>query len=429
MPKNIFVVGADEFNCNQLKRSRNARQYEFHTLLTFDEVKGNGKYPSFDELIQRAEDQLDRFDGNIDGIIGYWDFPVNAMVPILCERYGLPSLSTEAEMKCDHKYWSRREQAKVIPEHTPSFAPFNPFDDDALRKIEMPFPFWIKPVKGTDSLLAYVIHDEEEFNQAIETIRDNIGYIGKSFNQLMAHANLSDEIAAIDGYHCIAEEMIHGHQCTVEGHVYNGEPFAHGVVDSINYPNSSSFFRYQYPSLLSDDVKQRMMDTSLKLIKHLGFETGGYNIEYFYDKEKDDYQLLEINPRISQSHSDLFYKVDGESNHELMVELALGHEPNFPYREGEYGCAAKFHLRRFEDGYVTRVPTPEEIEKAKQLIPGSDIEVKVRDNMYLHDLIEQDSYSFDMAHIFIGASDEDELLDKYHRFVNVLPFEFSDKAP
>lgn len=422
------MVGADEFNCNQLKRIRNADQYEFHTLLSFDEVKSNGRYPPFDDLIHRAEQQLSRFDGRIDAIIGYWDYPVNAMVPILCERYGLPSLSTEAELKCDHKYWSRLEQAKVIPEHTPRFAALDPFSDEPLQQIDIPFPFWIKPIKGTDSLLAFLVRETNQFNQAIDKIRDSIGYIANSFNQLMAHANLPDEVARIRGHYCIVEEVIQGEQCTVEGHVYQGEPFVHGVVDSINYPGSSSFFRYQYPSRLDDDVKQRMMDTSLHLIRHLGFESGGYNIEYFYDENADDYQLLEINPRISQSHSDMFYKVDGESNHQLMVELGLGNEPDFPYRKGQYGCAAKFHLRRFEDGYVTRAPTPSEIDKAKRLVPGTDIEIKVRQNMHLHDLIEQDSYSYDMAHIFIGARNQDELLEKYRRFVAALPFEFADKA-
>ena len=424
MRKNIFVVGADEFNCNQLRRSKYADQYEFHNLLTFDEVKAGGRYPPFDDLIRRAESQLAQFDGSIDAIIGYWDYPVNAMVPILCERYGLPSLSTEAELKCDHKYWSRREQSRVIPEHTPRFQALNPFDDDPLSKVELPFPFWIKPIKGTDSLLAFVVNDEDEFDQAIKAIRENIGYIATSFNQLLAHADMPAEVAKVDGHHCIVEEMIKGEQCTVEGHVFAGTPRAHGVVDSINYPDSSSFFRYQYPSHLSESVKQRMMDTSLKLIRHLGFETGGFNIEYFYDADKDDYQLLEINPRISQSHSDLFYKVDGESNHQLMVELALGQNPDFPYREGEYGCAAKFHLRRFEDAYVERAPSPEEIAQAKERIPGSDVELKVRSGMYLHDLIEQDSYSFDIAHVFIGADDETSLLDKYRRFVDALPFEF-----
>jgi hypothetical protein len=425
MRKNIFVVGADQFNCEQLKRSRKAANYQFHNLLTFDEVKGNGRYPPFNDLIDRAEALLDKFDGSIDAIIGYWDYPVNAMVPILCEKHGLPSLSTEAELKCDHKVWSRLEQRQVIPQHTPAFCAVNPFAEDPLSQIDLAFPFWIKPIKGTDSLLAYQVNNREELERAIAQIRENIGYIAKSFNQLLEHITLPDEIAHVDGYCCIAEETASGHQCTVEGHVYQGKAFAHGVVDSFNYPGTSSFLRYQYPSYLNDDIKERMKQTSIQLIEYLGFETGGFNIEYFYDAGRDDYQLLEINPRISQSHSDLFYKVDGASNHELMVELALGKGPDFPYRQGEFGCAAKFHLRRFEDGYVSRVPTQQEIDVLRDTIPGSDVEVKVRQDMYLHDLIEQDSYSFDMAHIFIGARDQDELLAKYDRFVAGLPIEVS----
>ena len=58
-----------------------------------------------------------RFDGRIDAIVGYWDFPVSTLVPILGERYGIRSTSLESVVKCEHKYWSRLEQQKVIDRH------------------------------------------------------------------------------------------------------------------------------------------------------------------------------------------------------------------------------------------------------------------------------------------------------------------------
>jgi hypothetical protein len=134
--------------------------------------------------------------------------------------------------------------------------------------------------------------------------------------------------------------------------------------------------------------------------------------------------LLEVNPRISQSHSAMFQMVDGASNHKIALDLALGRRPDFPHRQGEYGCAAKFHVRRFENARVTRVPTREDIERIQQRIPGTEIDVIVRDGMLLSDLIEQDSYSYDMAHVHIGARDQQELLAKYRRVLDLLPFEF-----
>ncbi len=424
MTKNIFVIGADEFNCRQLQAIHADEVYAFHNLLTFEQVKGGGHYPSFDGLIQQAESVLADFQGSIDAIIGYWDFPVNSMVPILCQKHRLPSPSLESELKCDHKYWSRREQQAIIPEHTPAFAAFDPFDADATAQLELDFPFWIKPVKSTDSVLAFKVDDASGLETALNEIRQKIGRIASAFNELLAHAHLPAEIAAVDGAHCIVEQLIVGHQCTVEGHVYQGEVIVHGVIDSYNYPNSSSFFRYEYPSHLPQRVKDAMVETSRRIMSHIGFNNGGFNIEYFYNKETDDYKLLEINPRISQSHSQMLKYVDGTSNHQIMVELALGNRPQFKPGAGEYNCAAKFHLRRFEDDRVIRVPTEEEIEAILAANPGTDIDIIVKEGMRLSELIEQDSYSYDMAHVHIGAQDQTALLKKYQRIVDALPFEF-----
>jgi len=426
MSKNVFVVGADAFNCQQLKNLPGAEAFHFHNLLTFDEVKGGGHYPPFDELLERAEEQLQRFSGSIDAIIGYWYFPVTSMVPLLCAHHGLPAPSVEAEMKCDHKYWSRLEQQAVVPTHTPAFSAINPFADDPLAHTELNYPFWLKPIKGTDSLMAFKISNRQDFDQAISQIRQHISDIARPFNQLLSHVQLPPEVAAIDGYYCIIEELMSGHQCTIEGHVYQGEVHTHGIIDSINYPHRSSFFRYQYPSRLPKAVKQEMIESSQRLMEHIGYDNGAFNIEYFYNPRNENLMILEINPRISQSHSVMFQMVDGVSNHKIALDLALGNRPDFPRGQGQYGCAAKFHVRRFENAYVTRVPTTKEIEQVQEQIPGIKIDLIVREGMMLSDLIEQDSYSYDMAHVHIGARSQKELLAKYRQVLNLLPLEFEE---
>lgn len=424
MSKNVFIVGADAFNCQQLKQIPGAEEFHFHNLLTFEEVKGGGHYPPFDQLLERAEEQLKAFPGTIDAIMGYWDFPVTSMVPLLCARHGLPAPSLEAEMKCDHKYWSRLEQQAVVPNNTPAFSAIDPFADEPLANTTLDYPFWLKPIKGTDSLLAFKISNDQDVEQALSQIRQHIVDIARPFNQLLRHAQLPPEVAAIDGYHCIIEELMNGHQCTIEGHVYRGEVRTHGIIDSINYPRRSSFFRYQYPSRLPERVKQKMRESSQRLMEHIGYDNGGFNIEYFYNPRNETLMILEVNPRISQSHSIMFQMVDGASNHTIALELALGNPPNFPHRQGEYGCAAKFHVRRFENAYVSRVPTEEEIEAIEEEIAGIKIDIIVREGMMLSDLIEQDSYSYDMAHLHIGAPNQKELLSKYCEVLKLLPLEF-----
>ncbi|MDR9404538.1 MAG: ATP-grasp domain-containing protein [Halothece sp. Uz-M2-17] len=428
MSKNVFVVGADAFNCKQLQCLPGAEEFNFHQLLSFDEVKGGGHYPPFDQLLERAEEQLKRFSGSIDAIIGYWDFPVTSMVPLLCAHHGLPAPSVEAEMKCDHKFWSRLEQQAVVPQHTPAFSAIDPFAETPLANTTLDYPFWLKPIKGTDSLLAFKISNRQDFDDAISKIREQIADIARPFNQLLNHVQLPPEVAAIDGYHCIIEELMSGHQCTIEGHVYQGDVRTHGIIDSINYPRRSSFFRYQYPSRLPKGVKQEMMASSQHLMEHIGYDNGGFNIEYFYNPRNENIMILEVNPRISQSHSVMFQMVDGASNHKIALDLALGREPNFPYRQGEYGCAAKFHVRRFENAYVTRVPTEDEIRELEEQITGIKIDMIVREGMMLSDLIEQDSYSYDMAHLHIGARNQKELLTKYRQVLELLPLEFQDSV-
>ncbi len=424
MKRNIFVLGIDEFNLSQLNSIRNAANYRFEPLLSFDEVKAHGSYP-FRQVLDQARETLHAFNGPIDAVIGYWDFPVTSIVPILCREFGLPGPSVEAVARCEHKYWSRVEQRRAIPQMVPTFEAVNPFDEDPFAKLNLDFPFWLKPIKGTDSLLGFKIANRRQFEQALKQVRDKIGPIAEAFNDFLSHADLPDEIRSIDGHHCIAEKFVNGSQCTVSGYAYGGEIRSYGIVDSVNYPNRSSFFRYQYPSRLNQPVKQRMVDASRKVMSAVEYDQAAFNIEYFYDRGDDSLALLEINARISQSHGHLYEQVDGYPNHQIMVELALGQEPCFPHGEGPYGCAAEFHMRKFEDAVVRKAPTDEEIHAVESDIPGSIIDVQVEQGTRLSEMIEQDSYSYDIAHVFMGAANQKELLQKYDRVVKALPFEFA----
>ena len=424
MSRNIFVVGADAFNMQKMRRLDIGVGHRIHELLSFDEVKGGGYYP-VEDCLALAEQRLAAFDGSIDAIVGYWDFPVTAMVAILCQRHGLPSPSLESVLRCEHKYWSRVEQRRVIPEFTPAFTQVDPFSDDEVNNIELPFPFWIKPVKGTDSLLAFKVRNRADLHSSIAAIRREIHRIAEPFDHILSHAQLPDEIAPVRGHHCIVEELIPGRQCTVEGYVHAGEVHHHGIIDSINYPKSSSFLRYQYPSVLPRRIKDRTVEATRRLMQHLDYDNATYNVEYFYQPKTEKLALLEINPRLSQSHSDMFAKVDGASNFQIMVELALGRAPDFPVRQGRYGCAAKFHVRVFEDGIATHVPDERELERVRKRFPDTLIELKIKPGMRLSDLIEQDSYSYDIAHIHTGAKNQKDLLEKYNRILEALHFEFT----
>jgi ATP-grasp domain-containing protein len=423
MSTNIFVVGLDEENQRVLERLPWSESYRFHGLLSPEELQ-HGEI-DFEALLKTAQHQLDAFDGDVGAIVTYWDFPAATLVPILCARYGLPSLSLEAVLKCEHKYWSRLEQRQVIDE-LPNFGIVDLDDERPVPPAGVGFPMWLKPVKSFSSELAFKARDEAEFADAVAEIRAGVGRVGEPFGYVLDQVQLPPEIARVGGAACLAEEALHGVQAAVEGYVHHGEVVVYGALDSINYPDSSSFLRHQYPSQLDEEPVRRMREVAERVMKRIGYDNGTFSIEFFCDPESGQVALLEINPRHSQSHAELFEFVDGVANHEIMVRLGLGQDPGRRPHKGEYQIAGKWYLRRFEDAVVTRVPTPEEIAEIQDRIDGVQIEIVPEAGQRLSELPEQDSYSFELAQLFVAAHTEHEMEQKYQACVDALAFDFDE---
>lgn len=421
---NVMVLGLDEYNERMLRDLPDAEQYRFHPLLSLEELFYGVQIP-LRHLLNKAVRQLEDFNGSIDVIMGFWDFPVSSMVPILCSRFGmLCCASLEAVVKCEHKYWSRLEQQKVIEEY-PRFGLVDS-ERDTAPPAGMSYPMWIKPVKSTASELAFGVANQQEFHAALKQIRNGISRMGAPFETVLEYLELPPEIAAIGGQVCLAEEAISGRQLTFEGYHYRGETHALGVVDSIRHEERPSFVRYQYPAAIPDRIAERMADISDRVVRQIGLEHITFNIEFFWDENTDAINLLEVNPRHSQSHAELFAQVDGAPNHLAMLQLALGRAPELPRRQGLYQIAAKWFLRHWADGVVRRHPTALEIERVQREVPGVTVTVTAHEGDRLSALISQDSYSYILANIYVGAQDEAELIEKYQRCVRVLPFEIDD---
>lgn len=419
-PKNIFIIGADDFNMAQLRRLRMASRYAYHELLTLEEIKGHEDY-RFEAALKTARERLKRFDGRVDAIITFWDFPATLLLPILVAEFDLPGPDLESVLRCEHKYWSRLVQRECT-NACPEFQTLDPFADDVTANVRLDYPFWIKPVKGTGSMLAFKIEKDAELEEALAEIRENVGKIAEPFDEALRMAKLPPEVENVLGRWCVLESVERGSQHTVSGYVHDGSIVTYGLVDSVHYPDRSSFARYEYPSGLSAAVGDRMFDISKRVIRETGLNESAFNIEYFYDEDADRIALLEINPRISQSHSDIYHKVDGDSNEEIVVQLALGEDPKFPHREGKYRYAAKCFYRTFEDGVVRRAPTSEDIDAIVRTFPDTIVESTPEPGTRLSDLAQQDSYSYVLATIHLGANSREEVVEKYEAVVDRLPF-------
>jgi carbamoyl-phosphate synthase large subunit len=75
---------------------------------------------------------------------------------------------------------------------------------------------------------------------------------------------------------------------------------------------------------LTDPQYQRLRDASLDIIRAIGVETGGSNIQFAFSPETDEIMVIEMNPRVSRS-SALASKATGFPIAKIAAKLAVGY--------------------------------------------------------------------------------------------------------
>ena len=422
--KNIFVPALTDFQRRELETVRSADGYAFHSLLDTESLIEEDEY-DFAELLERARRQLREFPDSVDAIVAHWDFPTSVLAPILAHEHGVPSPSLRSVLACEHKYWSRLEQAVSVPEVVPQFAAFDPFDDDPLASIDLEFPFWVKPVKSFSSQLGFRIDGPDDFAEALEELREGVGRLGHAFDEVLDMVDLPPEIQEAPGTTCLAEQIISGIQAAPEGTMFQGEFNVHGCFDMLK-GEGGSFDRLDYPSALSQELQDRMTDVCERLLRQIGFDNGCFNVEFMWDRDTDKLWLIEVNTRISQSHSDLFAKVDGASNHEVAIDIALGQRPIMPRGDGPYEVASQCHIpHRGDDAIIKAVPSQEDIARLDERFPGTVVELGVEPGDRLSELPNQAEARYELGMIYLGADSREELDERYHACLEALQFEFA----
>jgi biotin carboxylase len=210
----------------------------------------------------------------------------------------------------------------------------------------------------------------------------------------------------------IAEGLIKGVQVTVEGYSYAGEVHILGVVDSIFFPGSLAFSRFDYPSALPEGVQERMADIAGRLMSGLGFDNFMFNIEMMYDAREDRIAIIEINPRMASQFADLYEKVDGTNAYEVLLDLGCGVRPSPKRRQGKYRFAASCVLRTFEDGLVAALPCEDRLADIERAYPDIRVEIHATSGRKLSYEL-QDGKSFRYGIVSLGGRDRAEVLRQF----------------
>ena len=280
------------------------------------------------------------------------------------------------------------------------------------------FPLFVKPVKSFFSVGAQRVNGSEELEEVRKEWEGKADFF-EPF-EILLKKYTGKEI----GSRClIAEGLLEGVQATLDGYVQDGEVEVMGVVDSIMFPGTIAFQRFEYPSSLPEGVQDRMGEVARKVMQGLGYDNGQFNIEFIYNPEVDTVHIVEINPRMSSQFADLFEKVDGTNSYSVLLDLALGKKVKLRRREGKHAAAFSCVLRTFQNQLVQKLPTESELEAMQKEFPDARIEVLAREGRKLSEQM-QDTCSYRYGLVNIGGKDREEILERFEYCKSRLTFNF-----
>ena len=299
-----------------------------------------------------------------DGVIGSKDRSA-LLAALVAARRGLPGPRPEAIVACQHKPTSRSLQALAAPEAVPGFALLG-------GPAPFPYPFFVKPVVGRLSQSAVRVDEPEDL-----LFLDEATWYTNRYGQIAELAGFDP--ARVHGF--LAEELLTGDEVTYEGYVHHGRVTTIGVTDSVKYPGTNSFERFEYPTVLSEKREAEIEDVVRRVMPELGFDGGFFNVEFFVAAGKPP-RIIEVNARIASQFAPLVQALHGRSTYEALFELASGDDPDWRTGRPE-GVGVSYCLRAFDDAFVEAVPDPEE-----------GLELLVRPGLHLSDQGVNDAQSY-----------------------------------
>jgi hypothetical protein len=305
-----------------------------------------------------------------EGVVGTKDRSA-LVAALVAERLGLPGPTPAALVRCQHKPTARAIGREVVPEATPR-----------VGDVE---PAFVKPAVG-------------RLSQAYDD-----AYV-RGWLELARLAGFEGEVGLL------AEEVLTGAEVTLEGYVHGGRVTTIGLTDSLMYPGTNSFERFEYPSRLPDERWDELHGVAARLLPALGFDGGFFNVEFFVP-ETGPAKVTEVNGRIASQFAPLYRAVHGRSSYDALFELARGRDPAWDGRPPD-GVAVSYVLRAFEDALVEAVPEPED-----------GLEVLVRPGLRLSEQPgANDPASYRLA-ILVGAGEtREEAFTRCRERARALPF-------
>lgn len=358
--RRILVLFPDEWDRAAARDPRHAGRFEFafegFDLFRFPE---NARLFFFDAL-RFAEGVARRHAAaGVEAVVTSDEQFGPFLAALVAERLGLPHTPVEAILAIQHKHYARQAFARVAPEANVRHGLIR-WGFSSPDEVPMAFPFYVKPSKAAYSVLARRVDSFTQLHRHTRFARLEAAIIDRlvrPFAQVMrARSDLTEDPLSM-----VCEEVVRGRQVTANGYALDGRVPMLGTVDSVMYPGTDQFQRFQYPSSLAREQLEAVDALACRVVEGLGYRHGMFNIEMRIDPASGMPRLIEMNPRVAGQFYDLFERVDGYSLLEAVIDVHAGRDPAVRHREGRARHAASFVLRDFSGEGLARWPSKAEV--------------------------------------------------------------------
>src|ERR1700752_4099137 len=221
------------------------------------------------------------------------------------EKYGVELIgaSLRAIKVAEDRLWFKDAIRKVGLE-VPASALVNNVQDGLKLADQLGYPVVIRPsftLGGTGGSIAY---NREEFSEAIAHALD----ASPVHEALVAESVLGWKEFELEVMRDVRDNFVV--VCSIE----NFDPMGVHTGDSITVAPAQT---------LTDKEYQRMRDAAGAIIREVGVETGGSNVQFAINPENGRMAVIEMNPRVSRS-SALASKATGFPIAKIAARLAVG---------------------------------------------------------------------------------------------------------
>ena len=410
--RRILFLFPDEWDRAAARDARWRGRYEFlfegFDLFSFPD---NARLLTFDPLAFVERVVARHGPRGVDAVVTSDEQFGPYLAALVAGRLGLPHSRLEAVLTLQHKHYARLAFQRIAPEANVRHGLIRRgFRDPS--EVPLPYPFYVKPAKAAFSVLARRVPDFEtlyrhtRFGWFEATIIDRLV---RPFGVVMrAHSALEE-----DPFSMVCEEPIRGRQVTANGYARGGRVTMLGTVDSIMYPGTDQFQRFQYPSSLPPDVLARIDALAVRVLEGVGFGDGMFNIEMRVDPTGQP-RVIEVNPRAAGQFFDLFERVDGYSLFEALLALHCGEEPQVRKGAGRDRHAASFVLRDLAGEGLARWPSAGEIAALQARHAEAHVMIYPKRGADLRrEMKWLGSYRYGVFNL--GAPTLDEMFARFHR--------------